>query len=376
MAAKKRRSGAVPKKAKKRARPAKRAKARTKPKVEPATGMTPKRLPGLGGALLNASPLNTFALNEPPTYLDGATIAAWRQERKTAAISTGGAVERVLVPLDSFPPVTPQPNLARTASPQLDAVSPVPDVAGLDDDEAADVIQDWFLSNFDDPVQSMPRIDGEFLYILGGPYDARDEIVNAFSESVPEHVVEAAIRAIEAGGVDDWAPHAGRERPDHEEQAGVDASDANALHAEMIEQIEALERAMAGQRERRRRGIGHNKPPEPIEDPPLSTKDLGEIRTAMAVLKRQPPVPSVLSIEARTAVTLLMKFGDRLRPLGRTVGGYILKQADSFVTKAVEKAGEEVGKRIVQSPFWIVLINKIPALADVAHRWLESLPHF
>jgi hypothetical protein len=370
MTAKKKRKGAAPKKAKKRAsRPVRRTRAVAKPKDKQGS-QAPRR--ARGGALLNASAINTFALNRPPTHLDGVLIAAWRQQRKTAAISTGGAVERARVPLESFPPVSRQPDLARTASPQLDAVSPVPDVAGLDDDEAADVIQEWFLSNFDDPVQSMPRIDGEFLYILGGPYDARDEIVSAFSESAPEHVVEAAIRAIEARGIDDWAPHASRERPDYDVQADASASDPSLIYAEMIEQIEALEREMANRPpERRRRGIGHNNPPEPIEPPPLTTSELGQIRRAMAVLKKQPPAP-VAHTKARAAVTLLTKFGNRLRPLARATGAYILKQTDNFVTEVVKEAG----KRIVQSPFWFAIINKLPALADTALRWLESLgPH-
>jgi hypothetical protein len=100
----------------------------------------------------------------------------------------------------------------------LGSVSPIPDVTGLDEDEAVDVIKEWFLSNFEDPAQSTPRNDGEFQYIWGGPYDARDEIGNAFSESVPEQIIEAAIRAVEAEGIDDWAPHSNRPQPDYDEQ--------------------------------------------------------------------------------------------------------------------------------------------------------------
>jgi hypothetical protein len=51
----------------------------------------------------------------------------------------------------------------------------------------------------------------------------------------------------------------------------------NALHAEMIERIEALERAMADLQKHRQHGIGHNNPPEPIEPAPLSENELDEI---------------------------------------------------------------------------------------------------
>jgi hypothetical protein len=90
----------------------------------------------------------------------------------------------------------------------------------------------------------------------------------------------------------------------------------------------------------------------------LSAKELGEIRKAMAVLKKQPPAPTPPSAKAKAAVALLMKFG-----------AYLGKQADNFVNEAVKEAG----KRAVQSPFWLALINQLPALADVAHLWLESI---
>ena len=141
----------------------------------------------------------------------------------------------------------------------------------------------------------------------------------------------------------------------------------------MLERIEALEQALVRPRQRRRGGIGHNKPPEPIETEPLSANELREIRQAMAVLRAQPSAPSAPSTEARAAVTLLTKLGDRLRLLAIAAGAYLGKQADNFVTEAVK----ESAKRIVQSPFWLAVINQLPALADVAHRWLESIgPHF
>jgi hypothetical protein len=367
MAAKKKRKAAAPRKPKKRAgRPVKKKRASNKRKIRPA-------------AILDNTP-PPFRPSQPPSMdwgnnsLDAAAqIAAWRHARMNAPLSTGGAVEPVLVPLDSLPPVVPQPDLSRTAGPQLSRVSPIPDVTGLNHDEAVEVIKEWFFSNFEEPAQSTPRNDGEFQYIWGGPYDARDEIESAFSGSAPEQVVEDAVRAVEAEGIGDWAPHGNRGQPDYDEQADPGASDPKALHAEMIEQIEALEREMADLREHQLHGIGHNNPPEPIDlAPPLNLKELDEIRKAMAVLKKQPPAPTARSSKVKAAVALLMKFADRLRPLARATGAYLAKQADNFVTEAVKEAG----KRIVQSPLWLPIIYKLPELADTASRWLQSLgPH-
>jgi hypothetical protein len=303
-----------------------------------------------------------------------AQVEAWRQARKTAPLSTGGAIEPVPVPLESFPLVKPQPDLSRTAGPGLDSVSPIPDVEGLDDDEAVEVIKEWFLSNFEDPIHSTPRTggeyrDGEFLYVSGGPYDARDEIESAFDGSAPERIIEAAIKAIEAEGIYDWAPHSNRLQPDYGERAHVGGSDASALHAEMLARIDVLERAIARRPEQRQRGIGDNNPPEPIEPELLSADELREIRQAMAVLKAQPPTPSVPSAEAKGAVTVLTTFGDRLRSAASSTGAYIAKQADNLVTEAVK----ELGKRIIQSPFWLAVLQQLPALVDIAQRWLASL---
>ena len=374
MAAKKKvkRSGA--RKPKRAGRPVKRIRASAKPKVQPVE--SGERL------LIDVSPLNppqnSFATPYPRDFNlifhnHGSKIAKWLQERNAPLLLTGGAVEPVPVPFRSFPPVAPQPDLSRTAGPGLDQVSPIPDLAGLNHEEAVEVIKEWFLSNFDDPAQSTPRNDGEFLFIAGGPYDACEEISDAFSGNVPEEIIEAAIRAVEDEGIDEWAPHGNRVRPDYDEQAEVAASDANTLHAEMIGRIETLEKAIADLQERQRHGIGHNNPPEPIEPAPLSANELSEIREALAALKNQPSIPNASSAEAaKAAVTVLQKFGNRLRAMGVYIG----KHADVFVTEAAKKAGEEAGKRIVQSPLWLAIIHQLPAVADIASKWLHSLPHF
>jgi hypothetical protein len=153
---------------------------------------------------------------------------------------------------------------------------------------------------------------------------------------------------------------------------GPQAADPTALHTEMLERIEALERAMTGPRKKTRGDIGHNNPPEPIEPDPLSASELREIRKALAVLKAQPPAPEIPSTKARAAVALLIKLGNRLRSLAGVTGAYLGKQADNLVTEAVK----ESGKRIIQSPFWWALISQLPELGRIAQHWLGSLgPH-
>jgi hypothetical protein len=133
-----------------------------------------------------------------------------------------------------------------------------------------------------------------------------------------------------------------------------------ALHAEMIKQIEALEGAFVDLREQRRVGIGHNKPPEPIEPAlPLSAKELGEILKAIAVLKKQPPVPTARSSKTKAALALLTMFA-------HATVAYVGKQADNFVTAATKKSGEEAVK-------YILIYQLLQKLADIANQWWQSL---
>jgi hypothetical protein len=107
-------------------------------------------------------------------------------------------------------------------------------------------------------------------------------------------------------------------------------SDPNVLHAEMMKRIEALERAIADLHQQQGRGIGDNNPPEPIElEPLLSEEEFDEIGEDVAVLKTQPPATAA-SAEATAAVKRLTKFGDRLRPLARSTGGYCRQTARPF----------------------------------------------
>jgi hypothetical protein len=99
---------------------------------------------------------------------------------------------------------------------------------------------------------------------------------------------------------------------------------------------------------------------------PLSAKELGEIKKAMAVLKKQPPAPTAPSSKVKAAVALLTKFA-------RATVVYVGKQADNFITAVVTKSGEEAGKRIIQ---YILIYQLLQKLADIANQWLRSLgPH-
>jgi hypothetical protein len=85
----------------------------------------------------------------------------------------------------------------------------------LPPDEQEEYIIAWFHSQFWDPAQETPYNgrEGGYLYVHGGPYEAREELEDKFSGVVEENIIESAVEAIEADGTYEWAPS-----PSHPDQ--------------------------------------------------------------------------------------------------------------------------------------------------------------
>jgi hypothetical protein len=172
---------------------------------------------------------------------------------------------------------------------QLDPLSPPPeDFDGLSVDDAAELIKGWFLDNFEDPVHYVSYIgrEGGYQYIWG-PYDAAEVISNLFAGVASNEIIKAAIDAVEREGID-WVPSEKRIQIDDDRPQPEDM-DVKTLHAEMLSRIAALEQALE---KVSRPGIGHNQPPEPLDDEPLTAADFQALSSAISVLKTQPVEPA------------------------------------------------------------------------------------
>jgi hypothetical protein len=98
--------------------------------------------------------------------------------------------------------------------------SDLPDIRGLDDADAAEKMAAWFLTNFENPVHNTPW-DGEYVYIRGGPYDAREELEDAFGGQATEPAIEVAAKQIEEED-DSWEA-ASRMQPEEPRSALIAA---------------------------------------------------------------------------------------------------------------------------------------------------------
>lgn len=70
-----------------------------------------------------------------------------------------------------------------------------------------DVMETWFRHRFEDPAERTPyeSAEGGYIWIWGGPYDAREELESEFSEVVPNEVIEELANKLE-GECLGWAP--------------------------------------------------------------------------------------------------------------------------------------------------------------------------
>lgn len=105
------------------------------------------------------------------------------------------------------------------------------DLGGLSDQNATVSVGEmvrWFLSQFEDPTHRMPYNgrEGGFQYIYGGPYDAREQLSDAFP-TASDGLIDAAVNIIESDGITEWAPVARPEDyDDRDEEFDNRAADA------------------------------------------------------------------------------------------------------------------------------------------------------
>ena len=66
------------------------------------------------------------------------------------------------------------------------------DLAEMDAPDQLKFMREWFFSNYEDPVHSLPyeSREGGYIWIYGGPYDAHEELHSKFGEFIPEEVIE------------------------------------------------------------------------------------------------------------------------------------------------------------------------------------------
>ncbi|RZK03363.1 MAG: hypothetical protein EOO76_02910 [Novosphingobium sp.] len=244
-----------------------------------------------------------------------------------------------------------------------------PSLDGLEREERIEVMRDWFLANFEDPSQNTPHDSGEggFQYIWGGPYDASDEIGSAFPDA-EEDEIEEAVDLVQEEGTYDWAPvnfgdDEGLDEPDFRLEPLSERLDALAGQLSQIEGHVAELVRIVRDGNGVSPGMGHNRPPELLED----DLDLGEIQESIEDVRAELAKPS------READADPEKL-DRAESRFRRFMGWIREQAanapKNLATGSVTAIGGAVTKYVIDNFDGIVAslqpaISTISAWADV-----------
>ncbi|RWQ40187.1 MAG: hypothetical protein EOS20_03880 [Mesorhizobium sp.] len=211
--------------------------------------------------------------------------------------------------------------------------------------EAIEWIVKWFFHNFEDPVHNTPYDgrEGGYQYLWGGPYETYDEVDSRFSRLVADDVAEAAIEEIEEREGPVWTVSARRVVPEAEEDDTYHGDLTNdspdwLLEQQAREQVardaDALVTALDELPEPTA-GIGHNKPPEPI-DLPLADNDLSELRSAASAVRQETLSVSVDGQSLSANADIILKWI-------RKVASWAASKLDIFVDNAVKSAGTAAG---------------------------------
>jgi len=75
-----------------------------------------------------------------------------------------------------------------------------------DRDTQLELIESWFRERYEDPAERTPYESSEgYIWIWGGPYDAREELQEEFSGIVPDDVIDEIVEKLE-GECYQWVP--------------------------------------------------------------------------------------------------------------------------------------------------------------------------
>lgn len=234
---------------------------------------------------------------------------------------------------------------------ELKETSDLPSLEGLDDDAVVDAMVGWFQENFEDPAMETPY-EGEYIYIWGGPYDASEELYDAFPDA-GEDLIARAVDEIQADGTFDWAPAGRRVQPDDEPE---DENDDDQPLEERLEalasQLDRIEQHIAYWRNLNPQ-IGHNGPPDEFRLEP-DDADLIAAEASVAEVRAELAKPD----RANNAdVEVVNRAEGIFRKLAAKIWNWTKKGAGALGLGVLGGIGKVAGENFAQNPeaFWQVL---------------------
>ncbi|MCW3797375.1 hypothetical protein OMW55_06090 [Sphingomonas sp. BN140010] len=260
------------------------------------------------------------------------------------------------------------------------------ELGAMPPDEQREYMLSWFRGMFEDPANETPyqSSEGGYLYIWGGPYDAREEIEGQFHDVVSQETMEDVIDELERSGITEWAP--GPKHPDHVRAAeDYDAAmeEPPPQFEEAVRQLEAgnvpafgaaVEVELRGalhksandllslvnSQEPVHGGMGHNKPPLDEHEYELALI-VGEVRAAATIIAAGTASETPDALE-------IAKASGRLAKLIGWTGSKLDAAANEFAKSFGKAAGNAAGVA-----FGALLLAGIAHLLGLSWDWLMAI---
>lgn len=249
---------------------------------------------------------------------------------------------------------------------ELKPTSNPPEIEWTDEDGAVEAMVEWFLVNFEDPAETTiyESREGGYQWIWGGPYDAEQELQDAFPDA-DESLISRAVDQIQSDGIWEWAPADIRIQPDDDPDDDYRQPLEARLEA-LSGQLDRIEQHIAYWRNRAPQ-IGHNGPPDEFRLEP-DDKDLAAAEASVAEVRVQLAKPD----RANTAnADVIEKAEGAFKRLANKIFGWIRAGARALVIGVIGGVGTHIGEEIAKDPqaFWNVLNE---AGSTLAH-WVVHL---
>lgn len=239
-----------------------------------------------------------------------------------------------------------------------------PSLEGLEFDDRIEVMAEWFRENFEDPAQETPyeSAEGGYQYIWGGPYDAREELVDAFPEAAEEEV-QAAVEEVQSDGLFDWAPAGRRIQPedesyvpDIEEPPLAEQLAALGGRLDVVEAwLNALEKPIGG--------MGHNRPPIEFQLAP-DDQDIADLRNSIVELRLELAKPDPANdADAAVVERADTRFSKFFRWLRNAALGVIGIFAAGYIGEAGSEAWQDPHK----------FMGHVAEITSTLSNWLGHL---
>ncbi|RVT93419.1 hypothetical protein [Sphingomonas crocodyli] len=236
----------------------------------------------------------------------------------------------------------------------------VPDLEDLSREQRIEAMVAWFFDNFEDPAELTPyeSAEGGYQWIWGGPYNALEEIGDAFADFASDEEMQAAADEVESDGLHEWAPN-------HNRMIEVDEEDVEDVLPPLSERIAAL-RGQLDQLDEALVGLGqvapqmgHNRPPEGMRLG-LSDDDIREARDSVQDVRGELDKPDPLT---NGDPAVLSRAEGRFRSLAIKVRQWAMA-AGKLIAAGV---AAQVGAELWDDP--VALYHKLETIAGTLNHW-------